>query len=423
MPDPLVTLLTEEMSEKMTDTQINVSRKVAIVICCYPLGTATLVLNSIAMLCEKSVHVDIISDGASLAASCNLPDKARILKPDEDFWDKIVRKLLTWKATRRFFSGRRLRRLARLSPSWASFACCLRPFIRKEQYDLVLCISYPALFAYSAYPFAGPAIYYNMELLDDAPDGANLYLNKSLCRELEQEALINILKVIAMSEDRAEIFCKTTGFPRNKVSILPIVPRKSERIYAKGTYFREKFDIPADVRIVVYSGGIGQWALLREIMETVPFWPKNHALVIHTWEEGSLNNVYGRMLQELAKGMPVYFSLKNFVRSELLNALSSGDVGIAYYDAIDENFRNIVFSSNKICEYLLAGLPIVCSPFPALKSAMDRYGFGQAVAVEDIPSALVAVADNEQKMKTAIRETLEKELQFDEYFDKAFPEI
>jgi len=397
------------------------NKTIAIIICEYPLGTAQLVINCIKMFCENGFTVDIFADSGSLGTPVRLPEAARIRHLEESFWQKIVRRLLAWGWFRKIWPDKKISKLAALSPSWASFARRLRLNAKPDSYKTAFCISYPALFSFSIRPFADHVVYFNLELLDGRDDDEALYINKKLCRILEASALQHVTKVIAMSEERAKIFCATSGY-HGDIAVLPILPRSSDAP-VQGNYFRDLFNIPDDKKIVLYCGSIGEWALLHEIIETVPLWPKDMIFIIHTWDAKNLDNEYGHSLCEAAKGMPVYFSSEGLTGEELSCAMTSANFGIAYYDDIDSNFSNILFSSNKISEYLLAGLPVICSPSPELKEFIDSYNLGEAVPTHFIPEALKKISRNREQIVQSMDVVVKKNFKFDIYFYKAFSDL
>jgi len=67
--------------------------------------------------------------------------------------------------------------------------------------------------------------------------------------------------------------------------------------------------------------------------------------------------------------------------SEALELIAEADVGIALYR--DTNRNNYYCAPNKIFEYMMCGVPIVCSAFPGLKSIVDEHEVGLAVDPED----------------------------------------
>lgn len=397
-------------------------KKIAIICCDYPLHTATLVLNSIEEFIERGAQIDIFCSSPMDVPQFSPALPITVTSYREDFWTKLFRKLLAYPVIKRLFFSQLVLDIAKLSPYWASFA----QYVRKldfSDYKHILCISYPSLFCFAAANSKKHCIYYNMELLDDSTDTTGIYINKNLCRQLEKRCLNHISNIVAMSPDRAKLFQKLTQIPESHISVLPILPRTKDMQVRKSDYFRSKFSIAGEQKIVIYSGGIGDWAMLEEIIETIPLWPSQYVLIIHTWQKNAFESSYGKHLQDIAKDMPVFFSEENLSRYELIAALSAADIGIAFYRELDGNFTNIVFSSNKICEYLLSGLPVICSPFPSLKHEIDHYQLGKAVPISAIPAAITEISAYEAYIRNNINKTVRESLNFDKYFTKFYQTI
>lgn len=398
-------------------------KRIAVLCCDYPLHTAALVLNSIEEFVDRGMHIDIFCNSAMDAPvfPSSYPVTVNVYR--EAFWDKVFRKLSTFPIIRHMLFPRMIRDIARLSPYWASFARYVKR-LDLDAYDYILCISYPALFCVAAKRHSGKCIYYNMELLDDTPDAAGIYIDKNLCRKLEHDCLRRVSHTVAMSLDRARIFQRQTQTPESRISVLPILPRTKELgERSPSNFFRAKFSLKPDQKIVVYSGGIGDWAMLEEIVRTVPAWPEAYVLVIHTWQQYAFESPYGKRLLDAARGLPVFFSAESLSRSQLISALSAADIGIAYYRELDDNFTNIVFSSNKICEYLIAGLPVLCSPLPSLKKEIDSHNLGRAVPISQIPAAIRELGAHKDSLAASIAKSLTEELNFDKYFEKFYRKI
>jgi glycosyltransferase involved in cell wall biosynthesis len=161
-----------------------------------------------------------------------------------------------------------------------------------------------------------------------------------------------------------------------------------EPITGKSSFFRDKFSISDGQIVVIYCGNLRPWTKCLEVIRSVRNWPRNCVLVIHTWNNSVLDTTYHRRLIKAAKGLPVFFSDGYIEYDALPVALSSADIGIAFYEEIDDNFTEILFSSNKIGEYLKAGLPVVCSNFPSLREFVEVNQIGLTTSVEDLPQTI-----------------------------------
>ena len=396
--------------------------RAAMVVSCYPLGTSTILLNIVKLLRLRGVNLDIIIDQGSLAnAPLQMPDDGiRIITPEQTLWQRLKRKLLPH-SVRLSAEKSGLGALYADYAAWVNFALWAGKLISKSVYDVVFFASYPALFTVGASTAKSCNIYLNLELLD-ADDSPVEYGNKALLRTLEHTQLTKIHRVIAMSPRRREIFLKITGFSHDAVKVLPIMPMDGLRPRT-GTYFRDHFGIAPETYLVLYSGGIASYGQHLELLQTVRHWPRNCALVMHTWCAASFETKYGLALRKAGEGLPVYFSSETLNYKALCEAITSADIGVAHYKDIDSNFTEILFSSNKIGEYLCSGLPIICSPQPSLKQFVDANGIGQALPVEQTPQALYAIMSDLERYRCAVRRCVERHFDFNEWFEQALGDL
>jgi glycosyltransferase involved in cell wall biosynthesis len=119
----------------------------------------------------------------------------------------------------------------------------------------------------------------------------------------------------------------------------------------------------------------------------------------------------------------VYFSAEPLTYDKLITAIASSDVGLAFYADLDQNMSEILFSSNKIAEYLRCGLPIICSDYPSLKEFFGQHRAGLAVPVEGIPQALETLFSDYSGFSARARSCVESGLNFEQYFAEALEGI
>ncbi len=172
--------------------------------------------------------------------------------------------------------------------------------------------------------------------------------------------------------------------------------------------------------MVLYAGNFMPWAQCVETIESMIGWPKDVVLVMHTWNQKSLESQYFEKMQKAALPYEVYFSSDFFTYDDLATALSSADLGLLFYEDIDQNFNEIVFSSNKMAEYISAGLPVICSPFPSLQSFVSMTGVGQSSSFHDLGKTIEHIRDNYSSHKSNVIKCYDKYFNFEKYFNAAF---
>jgi glycosyltransferase involved in cell wall biosynthesis len=410
--------------------------KIAFVIYLYPLGVSSMIVNSIKLFADKGIAVDVYMDKTthdSLPADFGNRNIQIILYDDaHSFIGRLFRfaqrktgpALLSFY---RFIVEQSLRWHVAV-PSHLFYIYYLRDYLFSrwlarvswKNYDYVCPVEAMSLIVSA--DIKGKLLYYNMELLDWSEDNPIYGKDKIMLKALEHKALQKVYAVAIQNDQRAEQFRKINNYDK-KIFILPVASM-GDPVRGQDSYFRSKFGIPRNVRMVLYAGNIMPWAKCIEMIDSVRNWPDNVCLVLHTWRQRVFETGYGRDVKEHAKGLPVYFSEDYLAIDELAQCLSSADIALMFYAAIDTNFVEILFSSNKLGEYLKAGLPVVTFDYPELKSFFDAYAIGKTItSMDELPSALSSIIDQYEVYKEKVLLCYQKVFRFEKYFEPLFEEL
>lgn len=149
---------------------------------------------------------------------------------------------------------------------------------------------------------------------------------------------------------------------------------------------RKILRIQKNKKIVLFQGGF-QWGRgLEQLVESVKFW-KNKNAVLVLMGGGYLKETLERLIERSDVGDRVFF-LASVLPKELLSFTSSADLGVIPYRNVSLN--NYLCSPNKVFEYMMAGLPMVVSDFPILRSFAEL-GIGFTFNPEDPKSIATAI--------------------------------
>ena len=401
---------------------------IAFILYDYPIGVSSMIINSINLFVEKGYSVDIYTNERNFSRSPIELPHVRIFRFDDKH------KSILFKLWRYVFwlSGNLLLPVIR----WMTTEYCLLLFfndiyhfsrwlikrILNQTYLFIVPVEYFSLICCDHVPEKNRIVYYNMELLDWGHQNTPVTKNKLIVKTLEFREIQKISHAVIPSPLRKDIFAKINAFNKKSCYILPVAST-GPAVAIKSKYFRNLFHIYDSDRIVIYSGNFKPWAKCLEIIQSVSSWPKGYILVMHTWSDSAVQSSYFEEMRKQATDLPIYFSTEFIDYNELASALSSADIGLAFYDEIDDNFTEILFSSNKIAEYLKAGLPIICSDFPSLKKFVDTHHIGMAVAVEGIAKGIRAIGNNLDSYRKNALNCYEKSYRFDFFFESFLNDI
>lgn len=203
---------------------------------------------------------------------------------------------------------------------------------------------------------------------------------------------------ITTTEMRAKFFARAYGVPRplvlqNRPRFSPLIT--SDRI-------RQELELEKNWPIVLYQGGLQQGRGLERLIEAAALVEDAYFVFIGG---GRLAGILRDLVRELNVSDRVFF-IPTVALDELPSYTASADIGV---QALENTcFNHFTTDSNKLFEYVLAGLPVVASSMPEIRKIVRRYGLG-----------LLVEPGNTQQLANAIRELVEDEPRRREFKENA----
>lgn len=190
---------------------------------------------------------------------------------------------------------------------------------------------------------------------------------------------------VTTTQARADWFRKEYGYP----DMVVLQNRPVKRIVERTDRIRRTFGIPADRPVVLYQGGL-QWGRgLRNLLEAVRELPEVHLAFVG-------DGVQRMSLEAQAADISDRVHFTGLVPlDELPEWTASADVGVQCLR--NTCLNHYTTDSNKLFEYVMAGLPVVASDFPEIRQIVDKYQLGILVdphSVQAIKDALRRILDN-----------------------------
>jgi glycosyltransferase involved in cell wall biosynthesis len=148
-------------------------------------------------------------------------------------------------------------------------------------------------------------------------------------------------------------------------------------------------------RIFLNAGTLGDWAQVPEILSSIPHWPSDSVLLLHSRsleQEGS----YRQQLSHLDVPGRVFWTSAR-LSDKLLNSLVAYCNGsFALYRNMGPNFVLTGTSSGKLMRSAMCGSPVIASSFDSLRFVSES-GIGVQVCHPlEIPTAIQELTRNER---------------------------
>ncbi|MDD2134842.1 glycosyltransferase family 4 protein [Pseudomonas kurunegalensis] len=198
---------------------------------------------------------------------------------------------------------------------------------------------------------------------------------------IEKHLMPRASGVITTTDARSTFFARAYGVVR------PMVLQNRPR-YLPSTHtnrIRNELALDKPWPIVLYQGGLQQGRGLQKLVHAATLVPHAYFVFIGG---GRLTQSLINLSQSLGVSDRVHF-IPTVRLAELPEYTASADIGVQPIE--NTCFNHFTTDSNKLFEYLIAGLPIVATNLPEIRKVVDTYGVGLLLNGKDTQALATAV--------------------------------
>lgn len=186
--------------------------------------------------------------------------------------------------------------------------------------------------------------------------------DSSIYAKLEQFFIKKMDSMIVENHTRAKYNEFLYGFYPNVVHNYPFIQNKLED---KRIDLHEILQLPKDEKILLYQGGIQAGRGLDKLIKAVPMIEEGTLVLIG---DGRIKPDLEKMVKEMDICERVRF-LPKVPLGDLPKYTKNAYVGFQVLNNI--NYNHYSASSNKLFEYMMAGVPVVACNFPEIKRVVE----------------------------------------------------
>ena len=237
-----------------------------------------------------------------------------------------------------------------------------------------------------------PLIYDSHELYIDATKQTKL--TRLFWHRIEKALAKKPNVTIMENESRAQIYVQRYNVPMPQT--IMNCQKKSIIVSGKKNYLREKYQIDNDKKILIYQGVISPARGMDELLEVMEYFD-DKKIVLFVVGYGDYKKQMFKKLENHPQKEQI-FIVGPVSLEELPNYTASADIGISLLR--NTCLNNYYALSNKIFEYLAAGLPVVFSDFPEMRKVIVGNNVGVVVNESDpqkIASSIRALLNDPEK--------------------------
>ncbi|WP_247620063.1 glycosyltransferase family 4 protein [Chromohalobacter moromii] len=216
---------------------------------------------------------------------------------------------------------------------------------------------------------------------------------KGLVAWFERRIMPRAAGTITTTDARAKFFARAYGVER------PVVLQNRPRltVVARNDRIREELGLTQPWPIVLYQGGIQQGRGLPRLVEAAASVPDAYFVFIGG---GRQERELYELREKLGLEDRVHF-IPTVALSELPHYTASADIGVQPIE--NTCLNHFTTDSNKLLEYVIAGLPVVASDMPEIRKVVRQHELGLLIEpgnTKALAEAIQALVNDPAKRAT-----------------------
>ncbi len=206
------------------------------------------------------------------------------------------------------------------------------------------------------------------EYFRGVPELVGRKFTTSLWKGIEDHIFPELKAVIAVNRSIASLYSQEYKLPVRVVRNVPF--RREPQLPAD----KSKYGIEKEQKVILYQGAVNVDRGLEEAILAMKFIRSDAKLVI-----AGTGDVFDRIrqfaIEQKVGGKVVFLGPVPF--QELHPITLMADLGLSIEKDVSLNYHYAL--PNKFMDYIQAGVPVLISPFPEMKSVVDKYFIGETI--------------------------------------------
>lgn len=196
--------------------------------------------------------------------------------------------------------------------------------------------------------------------------------------------------LITVNQSLADEFIKDVGV--DTVVILKNTPHYTEVDPQWKSLIRQQLGLNNSVKIVLYLGSLSKGRGIETLLKVSKAMSNDYAFVFIGY--GHLTEL---VCQESLNHKNVFY-IPAVAPSEVISWASGADVGISPIQNISWSYY--YSSPNKVFEYIMAEVPVICSNFPEMRDLITTYSCGELLqdnSIEEFVNKIRLITEDKEK--------------------------
>ena len=235
--------------------------------------------------------------------------------------------------------------------------------------------------AWLAAKLSGAKMVYDAHEISTSREGYSKV--RKLVGWIERTLMPRVQGTITTTEARAKYFARAYGVARPVV--LQNRPREQQAM--RSDRIRTELELDQRWPIILYQGGVQQGRGLERLARVAADVPNAYFVFIGG---GRLDGSLRRIVEELQLEQRVRF-IPTVALAELPSYTASADIGVQPIE--NTCLNHYTTDSNKLFEYVQAGLPVVASDLPEIRRVVREHDLGVLVPEGDSVALAAALRD------------------------------
>lgn len=191
------------------------------------------------------------------------------------------------------------------------------------------------------------------------------------------ECFFSHLSVLCITQDlqRMNIIANLNNISLDKLTYVWNSSYENTTINEKQNYFRERFNIPIEKKIILATGTLLDITGIDVLLEAfLNFKKDNFVLVLHGWIP---NKSFEKYILSKIDNKKIFLSNDLIPFEEKYSIFSSCDFGFIFYQPIDLNLKYAAGSSGKLFDFMRCGVPMLGNDIPKMKEYLEENKIGR----------------------------------------------